>query len=406
MSYIHKRAATFIAGAAVLLLQTAATNAASAPAIDDVLDRWIGDGRIAGAVVLVARDGDIIYARAAGHADREAGVSMTRNTIFRHASMSKLITSATALALVDAGLLSLDAPVTDWLPAFTPALSDGRVPEITIRQLMTHTAGLSYGIFEPEGNAYETMGVPSGLGREEMSLTEAMHRLAAAPLFFEPGTEWRYSIATDVLGAVAEAAADMPLRDAVRHYVTDPLGMADTRFTVTEPGRLAAAYRDGADGAVRMDEDGDTTPLGENGAPVWPGRALSTASYPSGGGGMSGTADDYLRLLEAIRTGGRPILSEASARGIGMHQIGDLRAWTEGEGWGHGLGAAVLLDPVAAATPQNPGTFQWGGALGSHWFVDPAAGLSVVTLTNTSVAGVIGDFPAELRDAIYATFVE
>lgn len=119
---------------------------------------------------------------------------------------------------------------------------------------------------------------------------------------------------------------------------------------------------------------------------------------------MSGTAGDYLRLLEAIRTGGAPILSSDSAAAIGAHAIGPLRAWTEGEGWGHGLGAAVLLDPSAAQTPQNPGTFQWGGALGCHWFVDPVAGLSVVVLTNTSVAGVIGAFPSELRDAIYAEF--
>ena len=121
---------------------------------------------------------------------------------------------------------------------------------------------------------------------------------------------------------------------------------------------------------------------------------------------MSGTAADYLRFLEAIRTGGGPILEEASALAFGKHVIGELRAWTEGEGWGHSIGAAVLLDPQAAATPQTVGTWQWGGALGSHWFVDPAEKLTVVVLTNTSVAGVIGEFPAELRDAIYGVDAE
>lgn len=405
MTFIVKRAAHLVTGAGIIL-HGAAAGTASAPAIDTVLESWIDTGRIVGAVVLVARDGEIVYSRAAGHADREAGVPVSEDTIFRHASMSKLVTSATALALVDAGLLTLDAPVTDWLPWFAPKLPDGRRPEITVRHLMTHTAGLSYGIFESAGNAYDATDVPFGLGLEEMSLEDAARRIGSAPLFYEPGNEWRYSIATDVLGAAVEAASGMPLPQAVRHHVTGPLGMSDTAFTVTDPSRLSAAYRDGEPVAVRMDDDGDTIPLGDRGAPVWPGRARSTSVYPSGGGGMSGTARDYLTLLEAIRTGGAPILTGASARDIGRHQIGPLRAWTEGEGWGHGLGAAVLLDPEAAATPQNQGTFQWGGALGSHWFVDPAAGLSVVTLTNTSVAGVIGAFPAELRDAIYAEFRE
>jgi CubicO group peptidase (beta-lactamase class C family) len=397
------RRATPLALGAALVFGTAA-EAAPAPGIDAVLDRWIGSGRIAGAVALVAQDGEIVYRRAAGFADSEAGTPVTVDTIFRHASLSKLITSATALALVDEGRLALDAPVTDWLPWFTPVLPDGRRPEITVRQLMTHTAGLSYGVFEGAGNPYEAQQVPTGLGQEQITLEAAARRISAAPLFFVPGTEWRYSVATDVLGAVIEAAAGLQLPDAVRARVTGPLAMEDTGFVVTEPERLAAAYRDGEGAAVRMDEAGDTIPLGERGVAVWPRRVLGATAFPSGGGGMSGTAGDYLALLEAIRTGGAPILSEVGARGIGTHAIGELRAWTEGEGWGHGLGAAVLLDAKAAGTPQAPGTFQWGGVLGSHWFVDPAAGLSVVVLTNTSVAGVIGDFPAEMRDAIYAAF--
>ena len=386
------------------LTKNAPNRAAPAAEVDRVLDRWIGSGRIVGSVVIVARKGEVAFRRVAGFADREAGIPMTENAIFRHASMSKLITSATALALVDEGRLSLDAPMTNWLPWFAPALGNGHRPVITVRQLMTHTAGLSYAIFEPPGNEYETKGIPSGLGHEIMTLRDAARRIASAPLFYEPGTEWRYSIATDVLGAVIEAASNRSLPDAVSHYVTGPLEMSDTAFVATDPGRLTTAYRDGDGRAARMNQAGDRIPLGENGAPVWPGRVLEACAYPSGGGGMSGTTGDYLRLIEAIRTGGTPILSPASAEAIGEHAIGTLRAWTEGEGWGHGLGAAVLLDSDAAQTPQNHGTFQWGGALGSHWFVDPVAGLSVVVLTNTSVAGVIGAFPSELRSAIYSEF--
>lgn len=150
-----------------------------------------------------------------------------------------------------------------------------------------------------------------------------------------------------------------------------------------------------------MRDDGDTVPLGEAGIPFSPTRATDPDAWPSGGAGMSGTAADFGRFLEAIRTGGAPILSPASAKLFTTHQIGELRAWTEGDGWGHGHGAAVLLDAEAAGTPQNPGTWQWGGVLGAHWFVDPVAELTVVVLTNTSVAGVIGAFPAEVRDAIY-----
>jgi CubicO group peptidase (beta-lactamase class C family) len=208
-------------------------------------------------------------------------------------------------------------------------------------------------------------------------------------------------LSTDVLGVVIEKAAGMTLPEAVKRYITDPLGMSDTTFVVKDAGRLAAAYRDGETKAMRMDDKRDFLPIGTR-PPVSPARALDPKAYPSGGAGMSGTAEDYLRFLEVIRTGGAPILGPESAAALTEHAVGDLRAWTEGEGWGFSLGNAVLLDPKAAATPQNAGTWQWGGALGSHWFVDPVAKLTVVVLTNTSIAGVIGAFPAEIRDAIYA----
>lgn len=394
------RTTAAFAFSAAIVLRTAA--AVSAPAdIDAVLDRWVDSGRIVGAIVLVARDGRVVYRRAAGLADREAGVGVTEDTIFRLASMSKAITSATALALVDHDKLSLDDRVSDWLPEFRPSLPDGRIPEITVRQLLTHTSGLSYAFFEDSGSAYYSAAIPTGLYQDGESLEDVMRRIASVPLVYEPGEEWRYSVSTDVLGAVIARASGTSLAEAVAHYITDPLGMSNTTFTVTDETRLAAAYRDSASVAVRMREGGDTVPLGEVGIPFSTKRATDPDAWPSGGGGMSGTASDYLRFLEAIRTGGAPILSSATAALFTTHQIGGLRAWTEGEGWGHSLGAAVLLDPKAAETPQSPGTWQWGGVLGGHWFVDPTESLTVVVLTNTSVAGVIGEFPAELRSAIY-----
>ena len=374
--------------------------------VDAVIDRWVDAERIVGTVAMIAKDGEVIYRRAAGFADREAGKPVAEDTIFRHASMTKAIVSATALALMEEGRLSLDDTVAQWLPYFTPALPDGRRPDITIRQLMTHTSGLSYSFLEPDESPYRSGLISEGLDDTgALSLEESMRRLASIPLVYEPGTEWRYSLSTDVLGAVIEEVSGMTLPDAVAHYFMGPLGMTDTTFLVKDPVRLSAAYRDGDGRAVRMNDAGDEIPLG-TGVRVYPGRATDPDAHPSGGGGMSGTAADYLRFLEAIRAGGGPILEEASALAFGKHVIGELRAWTEGEGWGHSIGAAVLLDPQAAATPQTVGTWQWGGALGSHWFVDPAEKLTVVVLTNTSVAGVIGEFPAELRDAIYGVDAE
>ncbi|WP_439620899.1 serine hydrolase domain-containing protein [Hyphomonas sp.] len=368
--------------------------------LDAVLDRWTDAGSIVGVVALVARGGEVIYHRAAGYADREAGTQAAETSIFRFASITKPLVSATALALVERSDLSLDDPLTRWLPDFTPATSNGRHPCITIRHVMTHTSGLSYSFLADDDTAYADAGFDQGMGRSSLALAENIEPLASAPLYHVPGEDWRYSPSTDVLGAVIEAATGLTLPEALAQYVTRPLGMVDTGFHVAETDRLAVAYRDGAGAPIRMSGQDLHYPIGPS-SPFFAGRVLDPQSAPSGGAGASGTAIDFLRFLEALRTGGAPILSPASAAAMSTHAIGDLRAWTEGPGWGFGLGAAVLLDPAAAGSPQTRGTWQWGGILGGHWFVDPAKKLSVVVLTNTCVAGVIGAFPAEVRNAVY-----
>jgi CubicO group peptidase (beta-lactamase class C family) len=380
--------------------------AASAPAnglarrMDAVLDRWTGSGLIVGAVALIARDGELVYQRAAGHADREARIIALESTIFRLASMTKPLVSATALALLERGVLSLEDPVARWLPFFTPMTADGARPTMTVWHLMTHTSGLGYSFLAGDDTAYSDAGFDQGMGRPGTTLAENIERLASVPLYEAPGEAWRYSPSTDVLGAVIEAASGLTLPEALAKYVTGPLGMVDTTFHVTDPDRLAVAYRDGAERPLPMASDDLHYPIGPS-SPFFPGRVLDPQAFPSGGAGASGTAVDFLRFLEALRKGGAPILCAASAAAMSTHAIDDLRAWTEGPGWGFGLGAAVLLDPEAAGSPQSPGTWQWGGILGGHWFVDPAQKLTVVVLTNTSVAGVIGKFPAEIRDAVY-----
>jgi len=237
---------------ALLLAAASLAEPVPLPRLDAVISDWVGRGEIVGAVVMVARDGEIIYRRADGHADREAEIRVTEDTIFRLASMTKAIVSATALALAAERRLALDDPVRKWLPYFAPQLEDGQRPDIRIRQLLTHTSGLSYAFLEPQDSPYAVRHIESGLELSRKKLEEALRELAAVPLVFAPGTEWRYSLSTDVLGAVVAAAAGVPLPAAVEHYVTGPLDMRDTVFGVTDISRLAAAYRDGAPRPARM----------------------------------------------------------------------------------------------------------------------------------------------------------
>lgn len=162
----------------------------SANAIDGAIEKALREKRLVGAVVLVAQGGEIVYRRAAGMADREAGKPMACNTLFRLASVSKPIVSTAALALMARGDMRLDDPVTRWLPDFRPRLADGTVPLLTLRHLMTHTAGLSYRFFQPEGGCYARLGVSDGMDEAALSLPENVRRIASAPLLAPPGAEW------------------------------------------------------------------------------------------------------------------------------------------------------------------------------------------------------------------------
>ncbi|WP_438029846.1 serine hydrolase domain-containing protein [Sorangium sp. So ce233] len=365
--------------------------------LDAVVDAATAQGRIVGAVVVVARDGEVVYRRAAGFVDREAGIRMREDTVFRLASMTKPIVSAAALALVDAGALGLDDPVTKWLPAFAPRLADGRPATITVRHLLTHTAGLNYTFAEPEGGPYHRARVSDGLDQPGLSLEDNLARIAQAPLLFEPGTAWNYSLATDVLGGVVAKAGGAPLPDVVRRLVTGPLGV-DLAFTVADPQRLAVPYGDASPRPARM-ADPHAVSFGPAKVTFSPSRALDPSSYPSGGAGMVGTAGDYVRFLEALRTGGGKILRPETAVAMTSNQVGKLRVPMLGEAWGFGFGVAVLTEPGEA--PSAVGTWQWSGAYGHHFWVDPSAKLTVVVLTNTAFAGMVGEFPDAVRRAVH-----
>jgi CubicO group peptidase (beta-lactamase class C family) len=366
--------------------------------IDAAIDQAIAQKRIVGTVVLVSHDGQLVYQRAAGLADRESARPMQIDTVFRLSSVSKPIVSAAALALVDQGKLSLDDPVTKWLPDFRPQLAGGAAPTITLRQLLTHTAGLGYKFAQKAGSAYDQAGVSDGFDDLRISLDENLRRLASVPLFHRPGEAFRYSVSIDVLGAVLQKAAGKPLQQVVAEVVTQPLGMRDTAFWAKDPARLAVPYHDSKPAPAKMD-DPYVMPFAEGGRMTYsPSRALDAEAFPSGGAGMVGTAPDVMRLLEAIRAGGKPILSAATAASMMRNQLGSLPG--PGPGVGFGFGGAVVIDPAAAQTPAA-GIWQWGGVYGHSWFVDPARKLTVVALTNTALEGMWGKFTTDLRDAAY-----
>jgi len=365
--------------------------------LDRAIDRALEDRRIVGTVVVAAQDGNIVYGRAAGFADREAGRPMQENGIFLLSSVAKPIVTAAALRLVENGRMSLGESVRRWLPEFKPRLPDGRLPEITIHHLLTHSAGLTYVFMEPEDGPYHRLRISSGLDRTDADLDEIVRRISAAPLSYEPGAGWGYSMAIDVLGAVIEKATLQPLPQAVAELILNPLDMEDTGFAVVDTGRLVVHYADGKPEPRRMSDD-DHVNFFDRPVAFSPGRLLEHRAFPSGGAGMAGTASDVLKFLETLRAGG---LLQPQTQSAMFKPQARTREQAEGPGWEFGFGGAVLVDPKATGTPQAPGTLQWNGAYGHKWFIDPANALTVVALTNTAFEGMIGRFTVDVRNAVY-----
>lgn len=366
-------------------------------ALDRAIDRALSDRRIVGCVVLLAEDGMPAYARAAGMADREAGMAMRPDTWLRYASVTKPFTTVAALRLMDQGRLAADDPVTRWLPDFTPALADGSRPEITVGHLMSHLAGLDYRFNQPEGGPYARAGVSDGIGESGIALAENLRRIAGVALDHRPGTRWRYSVATDVLGAVIAAVTDMPLPEAMARLVTGPLGL-EAGFAVPDPARLAANYADARPEPRRM--QGQTrvaNPLRPDLHYTYlPERILDPAAFPSGGGGMAGTAGAVLALLECLRDGN--FLSDGIRAAARMNRIRQ-RHPMRGPGWGHAWAGALLTDAERAGIGLPEGVLSWGGIYGHSWLVDPTRGRTLVALTNTAVEGMNGGFAAEIAAA-------
>lgn len=383
-------------------LRTSVTPAHHLTRIQSVIQQALDEHRLVGAVVLVARNGELIYQQAVGWADRERERPMKLDTIFRLASVSKPIVSATALVLVAQGRLSLDDNITHWLPDFQPRQADGTEVQITVRQLLSHTAGLGYRFFETDVHGpYAQAEVSDGMDASGMTLDENICRLASVPLLYTPGTAWGYSLATDVLGALIARVHGTPLDKAVRQLVTSPLGMVDTGFSVSDPQRVATAYVNDRSQPHSLAEGETVSPFeGAVGITYSPSRIFDAKAFPSGGAGMAGTAIDFINLLETLRQGGGALLPCELVEEMGRDQTGGLEL-PNAPGFGFGLGFSVLRDPQLAASPESPGTWRWGGAYGHAWFLDRARGLNVVAFTNTMYEGMSGRFVADLRDAVY-----
>ncbi|MFS3133930.1 serine hydrolase domain-containing protein [Gluconacetobacter sacchari] len=371
-----------------------------------VMEAAVARGRLVGAAVMVSVDGRVTVRRAAGLANREADEAMRPDTLVRLASLTKPVVTAVALALAERGALSLEDAVTRYLPDFRPACADGSVPAITLRHLLTHTAGLSYGFsFPRDDNPYVRAGVSDGIAEPGMALDDNLARLATVPLLFAPGAGWAYSLALDVMGGVLERAGDAPLPELVRRHVGAKLGWERTGFAVPDPAALCPAYADARPVPVAMGAR-YVMPRQLGGGKVSeivfaPGRVLDPRSYPSGGGGMVGTAEEFLRFVDALCRGGGPILSAESVALFGRNAIGDLSMGPLNDGMRFAVGAAVVDDPARARTPVSRGGFTWGGVYGHQWIADPARGASIVMISNTALAGMAGAYPDAVRDAVY-----
>ena len=388
--------------------------------------RYVDDGRLPGWLITISRGGRLVYVSSRGQRDMEAGLPVEPDTLWRIYSMTKPITSVAAMMLYEEGAFALTDPVSAFIPSFADLRvytggSDQRpvtVPAtepVRIWHLLTHTAGLTYGFHHvhPVDAMYRGAGYEWGTPRGT-DLAQACDAWAGFPLLFQPGAEWNYSVATDVLGRVVEVASGQRLDEFFRTRILGPLGMDDTMFHVgdEDAGRLAALYtRNPADGrAVRLDAMGAAI--------------RSPATMLSGGGGLASTAGDYHRFLQMLAgTADSPAGELDGARLLSPRTVGymmrnhlpggqdlemfgrPLYAETPFRGVGFGLGFAVVIDPAAGKVVSSAGESSWGGAASTAFWVDPSAELTVSLFTQLLPSSAYPLRP-QLRQLVYQAMVD
>lgn len=394
--------------------------------IGDWMQRYVDQRKYAGSSILIARNGREIYANAVGERDIAAGLPFTRDTVARIYSMSKPITSVGLMMLAERGLCHLSAPVSDFLPEFSgmEALIDGatRIDQSepcatpSLHQLLTHTSGMSYA-FNPGVLGEEMAAKDVHFHVREEKLENAAKRAAALPLAFRPGTRWEYSIGIDIVGRVIEVVAGKPLDQFLAQEIFEPLGMSETAFTVAPElkHRFAALYTPLDGNAMDLnaaEKGGDTLRL----ADAVEGSDFLDMKNFSGGGGLTGTIDDYMRFVEMLRKGGRNgktrLLSPSTVAFMRRNHLpGDIasmgpRSFAEQpmEGMGFGLGGSVVLNPGLSGVPGSVGDFSWGGMASTFFWTDPVHDLSVVFFTQLSPSS---SYPsrAELKALIHGAMI-
>ncbi|WP_369130455.1 serine hydrolase domain-containing protein [Modestobacter roseus] len=366
-------------------------DAARLQRLDHRLDRYVDEGRLPGYLVTVARHGRLVHVGTGGLRDVEAGRPVTADTRWRIYSMTKPVTSVAAMSLYEEGAFELTDPVSRWLPEFAetrvwtagPAQQPVTAPlmePIRVWHLLTHTSGLTYGFHHahPVDGAYRLRGHEWGTPPGADS-AEVVRQFAELPLLFQPGTEWNYGVSTDVLGRLVEVIAGMPLDEVFAERVFGPLGMTQTSFGLRpedDPDSLAQLYGPGV------------TPMPAPFAQA----ALRKPTFLAGGAGLVSTAGDYLRFVEMLRAGGvtpsgERVLGPRTVAhmvrnhlpsGLDLESAGrPLYAETPLRGVGFGLGFSMVLDPVRYGGVASVGTYGWGGAASTEFYVDPVEDLTV-----------------------------
>ncbi len=389
--------------------------------IDDHFRRYVDDGRLAGWQVMVSRRGDIAHHSTYGVRSLESKEPFGDDTVVRLYSMTKPLTTIAAMQLVEQGLVQLKDPVAKFIPAFstTPVYRSGSVQKpmtepqtlpMLVWHLMTHMSGLTYGFHNthPVDAMYRNQGFEWGQP-EDLDLAACCEQWAQLPLVFQPGTEWNYGISTDVLGRIVEVVSGLDLEEYFQQHILGPLGMTDTSFYIDDANRtsrLAELY-------IPHPETGVATP-----APTFL-RRPERPSMLSGGGGLYGTAADYMRFCQMILNGG----ALDAERVIGRHTLDymgknhlpgnvDLEAigrplFAESAfvGVGFGLGFSVVIDAAASKVPSSTGEMAWGGAASTAFWVDPAEDLAVVFLTQLLPSSTHTIRP-ELKQLVYQALVD
>jgi CubicO group peptidase (beta-lactamase class C family) len=382
--------------------------------------RYVDQKKIAGALTLVARKGRVAYLSPVGMADLERGRPMREDTIFRIYSMTKPIASVALMTLYEHGSFQLDDPVGKFIPSWRDlaVYAGGNYPTfvtrpverpMTIRDLLTHTSGLTYGFMERTNvdRAYRRLGI----GERTGTLAEMVEQLATLPLEFSPGTRWNYSVSTDVVGRLVEVISGRRLDVYLREEIFEPLRMPDTGFFVPPEKleRFATNYSRLPDKTLKIEDEA---------APSSP--YASPPTYLSGGGGLVSTAADYLRfcrmLLEGGELDGARILGRKTIElmtlnhlpggaDIASLNVGGQFSQVEYVGVGFGLGFSVTLDLARAQVVGSPGEYAWGGAASTAFWIDPAEELVVIFMTQFMPSGTF-NFRGQLKSIVYPAIVD